>query len=80
VIESRGIKLTTDNRVRIERLCTAEQNRFAAKLSAYDPTRYPPELLQDKFDARNWEPEWQKNRAERGISFVKRWLADRKTL
>jgi hypothetical protein len=79
VIESRGIRLTTDNRVQIERLCTTEQNRFAARLSAYDAVRYPLELLQCKFDARDWEPEWQRNRAERGISFVKRWLADNRT-
>ncbi len=79
LIESRGIKLSAENEVQIERLCTAEQNRFAAMLSGRDPVRYPSALLQHKFDARHWEPEWRKGGGEKAVSFVKRWLGDRKT-
>ena len=79
VMESRGIGMSTDNRVRIERLCTSEQNRFAARLSAHDPERYPPALLDFHDDERYWASEWKKGGGERAISFIKRSLADRKT-
>ena len=79
VIETRGIKMRTENRVRIERLCTAEQNRFATRLTGHDPARYPAVLLQHKFDAGYWEPEWKKGGGERAASFVRRSLVDRKT-
>jgi len=52
VIESRGIPYRDENRARIERLCFAEQNRFAARLSAADPMKYPTRILQIKFDER----------------------------
>src|SRR6266404_7788327 len=45
VIESRGIKMSEVTRMRIERLCTLEQNRFASRLSVHDPQRYPAALL-----------------------------------
>lgn len=79
VIESRGIKMTDGNWVQIERLCTTEQNRFTAKLSARDPARYPPELLQFTFDKQYWSPEYSKSRAERSWSFTKRLFTDRRT-
>lgn len=79
LIESRGIKMTNNYRVRIERLCCTEQNRFAAKLSTYDSERYPPVLLQFHFDERYWTSEWEKKGGERGVSFIKRWITDRKT-
>jgi hypothetical protein len=79
LIESRGIKMTTKDGLRIESLCTVEQNRFAAKLSGHDPARYPSALLQHKFDAGYWEPEWNKGGGERAVSFIKRSIADRKT-
>jgi hypothetical protein len=79
LIDSRGIKMSTETAVRIERLCTAEQNRFAVRLSARDPARYPSVLLQHNFDARYWEPEWKKGGGERASSFAKHWLHDRKT-
>lgn len=79
VIGSRGIEMTAENSVRIERLCTTEQNRFSARLSDYDPARYPRELLQFKFDEGYWAPEWKKSGSERGASFIKRWFSDRNT-
>jgi hypothetical protein len=78
VIESRGIELASENRVRVERLCTAEQNRFAAKLSAYDPVRYPRTLLHFDFDERYWESEWKTGGMKKNASFISRWLADHK--
>ena len=78
LLESRGIHMTADNRVQIERLCTLEQNRFGAGLSAREPGRYPSALLHFDFDEGCWEPEWKKTRAERTVSFIKRSLADRK--
>ena len=79
LIQSNGIEFTSDNRVRIERLCTTEQNRFAARLSACDPNRYPSALLQFPFDKRHWESEWEKSGLERANSFAKRWITDIRT-
>jgi hypothetical protein len=77
-IESRGIEWSADNRLRIERLCTLEQNRFAAKLSAREPERYPATLSHFSDDQRLWASEWKKGRGEKAISLIKRSLADRK--
>ena len=77
MIESRGIEMSEVNRLQIERLCTAEQNRFAARLSASDPERYPAALLHFNADERYWTPEWRKTGGQRAISFIKRSLADR---
>jgi hypothetical protein len=67
VIESRGIGMSAGNGVRIERLCTSEQNRFAGRLSAHDPERYPPALLQFSADERYWASEWKKG-GRKGLS------------
>jgi len=79
MIEARGIRMSEGNRMRIERICTLEQNRFAARLSAHDPERYPPALLRFDADERYWAPEWKKSGRERAVSFIKRSLADRKS-
>ncbi len=79
LIESRGIAMSEANRARIERLCTSEQNRFAARLSAHDPNRYPAALLHFSDDQRYWASEWKKSGGARAISFIKRSLADRKS-
>jgi hypothetical protein len=76
LIESHGIRFTSDYSARIERLCTIEQNRFAAGLSACDANRYPSALLQLPFDEQYWASEWGKSGRERANSFAKRWLAD----
>jgi len=72
MIEARGIKMSEANRVQIQRVCTAEQNRFAARLSARDPERYPPALLHFNADERYWASEWQKSGAQRANSFANR--------
>lgn len=63
-VEARGISYNEKNRGRIERLCTTEQNRFAARLSAFDPDRYPAKLLQLTFDEDLWHGEWTMTRGE----------------
>lgn len=78
VIESRGIPMSETTRMRIERLCTLEQNRFAAKLSAHDPQSYPAALLHFSDDERYWAPEWKRSGGARAVSYVRRSLADRK--
>ncbi len=79
LIEARGTGMSEGNRARIERLCTSEQNRFAARLSAHDPGRYPPELLQFNADERYWASEWKKSGGERAVSFIKRSLTDHRS-
>jgi hypothetical protein len=74
---SRGIAYKPHNRVHIERLCVAEQNRFAAKLAAGDPERYPANLLHEDFRAGYWHSEWTGSRLKRAFSYLSRRLADR---
>jgi hypothetical protein len=78
VIESRGIANTEDNCSRIERLCVAEQNRFAAKLAEFDPERYPARLLHFEFDEKYWRWEWTATPKQRRGAFLSLWLADMK--
>ncbi len=76
-IESRGIRIGAHNRIRIERLCMAEQNRFAAKLAAADAERYPVERLRLDFRAGCWHREWTASPASKVRTFLSRWFADR---
>ncbi len=78
VIEARGIEMSEANRLKIERLCVAEQNRFVAILRARDPERYPPCYLNFRADERYWAPEWEKSPAQRALSYIKRLRADGK--
>jgi hypothetical protein len=77
-IEARGIPCDVSHRVRIERLCMAEQNRFAARLAALDPQRYPLHLLQLEFNENYWRNEWSAGRLKITSSFLSRWFADSK--
>lgn len=78
VIEQRGIQMSETNQLKIERLCTAEENRFVAILHARDPERYPSCFLNFDADKYHWASEWNKSRLQRGLSFIKRSWADRK--
>jgi hypothetical protein len=75
-IDSKGIRYRPHNRIRIERLCTAEHNRFAARLTALDPERYPKEILHEDFRAGYWDREWTTSRPRRIFSFLSRLFAD----
>ncbi|MEI6784959.1 MAG: hypothetical protein WCQ21_29020 [Verrucomicrobiota bacterium] len=76
VIAARGVPYEGKNRVRVERLCTAEQNRFAARLSAHDPEHYPARLLQLDFDEEPWHAEWTMTKKEWLRAFMRHWWAD----
>jgi hypothetical protein len=78
VIAARGIAYSERNRDRMERLCTAEQNRFAVKLAAHDPERYPAELLRFDFNDEHWHGEWTMSQGQWLKAFVGRWMADAK--
>jgi hypothetical protein len=75
-IESREIGYTEKNRVRIERLCTAEQNRFVTRLAAADPERFPVRLLHCNFDESDWHWEWTATPLQKRRTFISRWLGD----
>jgi len=76
VIESRGIEYSGDDRRRIERLCVREENRFAAKLVAFDPELYPPSILLRDFNARDWEEHWSMSNLDLALSLWRRSCED----
>jgi len=78
IVAARSIDYSVEDRLRIERLCVAEQNRFASKLAAADPARYPVELLHIDFDERDWNEAWNTNPLKGGLSLVWRALKDKK--
>jgi hypothetical protein len=78
LIEARGTPYTQTNRNRIERLCATEENRFARRLSAYDPERYPARLLQLDFNQEHWQEEWSMTRGQWLRALIGRWLNDAK--
>ena len=49
-LRSKGIVRDSKNRMRVKRIGFAEHNRFAARLVAADPVRYPSKLLELKFN------------------------------
>jgi hypothetical protein len=72
---SRGIRCDAGTRMRIERLCTREQNRFGARLAALDPIRYPPAMLCFKFDESYWKGAGEGTSLRKGVSYVLRCLS-----
>jgi hypothetical protein len=74
-IFSRGILYDAGTRMRIERLCTREQNRFGARLAAVDPIRYPPDMLRFKFDGSYWKAAGEGASLKKGVSYVLRCLS-----
>jgi len=77
LIAARGIEYCADDRVRIERLCVKEQNRFASRLVASDPALYPRRLLIHDFDAVDWEEHWALSPLARGLSLLTRAWTDK---
>src|SRR6266446_485508 len=75
LVDSRDIPYEKENRARIERLCVTEQNRFASKLAAADPARYPVELLHVDFQASWWKEAWTGSRLKTGLSLLRRALS-----
>ena len=60
VLEDKGFAYNEENRTQIERICTAEQNRFVMKLNKVRPNL--GNELQEPFDSGNWEPSWNSTR------------------
>src|SRR5882724_1139121 len=71
VLEFRGIRSEDENRLRIERLCFEEQNRFIARLAAADPVRFPRRVLHIKFDDHLYK-QFYNNPLRRGFSLLSR--------
>src|SRR5260370_39957378 len=78
LIALRGIGYDGQNRARIERLCTAEHNRFAARLASSDPAKYQAQALEENFDPANLERMWSAGRFRQCLSFLSRCLSDSK--
>ena len=76
VIEARGIRYRGHRRTRIERLCVQEQNRFAERLAAAQPERYPLKLLQQSYDGRRWQESWNAGLWKKTFSFFRRCRED----
>ncbi len=74
VICKKGIISNRDNRVQVERICVAEQNRFLRKLLKQYPEL--PEDIVRTFDPNNWSEAWGWSRFERFRREMKR--AERK--
>ena len=79
VLAAHRINYSGENRSRIERLCVAEQNRFAARLAAADPVRYPIDLLHIDFDEADWHEDWNAGPLKRGLTFVWKTIRDKKS-
>lgn len=77
VIASRGIKYSPANRTRIERLCVTEETRFAERLVASDPARYPSSVFVLDFAAEHWDDYWTQGPLEKSLSILSRTLTDR---
>jgi hypothetical protein len=76
IIENREIRYVGDNRLRIERLCMAEQNRFALRLFASAPNTYSG--LNMNFEESDWTSRWSRSRAKVLLSYVCRYLKNDK--
>lgn len=78
LLAERGVKYSGTDRGRIEHLCVAEQNRFAARLAAADPLRYPMDLTHVDFDENDWHESWSTGPLKTGALLVWRTLRDRR--
>jgi hypothetical protein len=62
-IASRGIQYSLEHRVRIERLCVIQEQKFIRRLAVNNPTLAAH--LHYEFDAANWNWSWNATRWER---------------
>jgi hypothetical protein len=70
VLCDRGIVTTKNNRVQIERICRAEQNRFLLELNHVESNLGTD--LQRKFDPEDWTPAWNSTNVRKAISLIRR--------
>ncbi|MBK1828869.1 hypothetical protein [Haloferula rosea] len=74
LLAHKGFHYTTDQRVQIERICVAEENRFLLKTNRLREGL--GDNLQFKFDPCLWEDAWQMGRWEKFTRSLKRsWSA-----
>jgi hypothetical protein len=78
VVKSRGMERTSANRIRIKRLCLAEVNRFAARLTAADPVSYPSERLHAFLDENDYYKPKNRGPLKRVSSSLWRTFRDKK--
>lgn len=71
MIALRGIDYQA-NRVRIDRLCHVEMNRFAARLAAFDSNRYRIDLLHVEYRESDYEWEHTASPIRKKVSYIAR--------
>ena len=76
VVDSWGISYRGENKVRVERLCVTEQNRFASRLAIAQPTLYPENFLRLEFDQGMWKDAWTGNRFKAAVSLLGRAMSN----
>jgi hypothetical protein len=70
VIRDHGIDTTPENRIQVEHLCRAEENRFINRLRNSFPEL--PESLIRPFDPSDWNESWNLSPLKRGLMELKR--------
>jgi hypothetical protein len=70
MIQDKGISITHENRIQIEQICCAEQNRFIERLRRAIP-EVPSKLIRP-FDPSNWHESWNSGRLRQAIKEYKR--------
>jgi hypothetical protein len=75
-VYARGIRYTRQNRVRIERLCVAEQNRFVSRLASTAPELYPESMLKVEFQESMWQEAWSGSRLKAALSTLRRVMSN----
>ena len=71
-LDARGFEYNEENRVQIERICRAEENRFLARMNAVRENL--GDSLTRNFDAKVWESSWKMGSWERFKRSMKRVL------
>jgi hypothetical protein len=78
-LAARGIAYTPENRVRAEKLCIMEENRFLKRIEERAKARSDSDLevvvhhLQREFEASSWEPAWTASRWQQALAVLKQW-------
>jgi hypothetical protein len=70
VIRDRGISTTPENRIQVERICRAEENRFIVSLMLSFP--HLPDRLIQPFDPEDWRESWETGRIAWAMKELKR--------
>lgn len=74
LMDTKGIHYTHENKVQIERICSAEENRFYRRIVAVYP-EYEGRLVR-VFDSSDWEESWGMSKWEKAFHSFKRIMRD----